>query len=83
MPDPNDSRRSEPNYIKEAFKWQYNLIALGGAAAFSVIAGSPLPLILAGGAELMYLASVPNMSAFQRLVRSWRYADEKRDHDDN
>ena len=83
MPDPNDSRRSEPSYIKEAFKWQYNLIALGGAAAFSVMAGSPLPVILAAGAELMYLASVPNMSAFQRLVRSWRYADEKRDHDDN
>ena len=83
MPDSNDSRRSEPSYIKEAFKWQYNLIALGGAAAFSVAAGSPLPMILAAGAELMYLASVPNMPAFQRLVRSWRYADEKRDHDDN
>lgn len=82
MPDPNDSRRSEPNYIKEAFKWQYNLIALGGAAAFSVVAGSPLPMMLAAGVELMYLASVPNISAFQRLVRSWQYADEKKEHDD-
>ncbi len=82
MPDPNDSRRSEPNYIKEAFKWQYNLIALGGAAAFSVVAGTPLPMMLAAGVELMYLASVPNISAFQRLVRSWQYADEKKEHDD-
>ena len=83
MPDPNDSRRdSEPNYIKEAFKWQYNLIALGGATAFSVLSGTPLPMILAAGAELMYLASVPNIPAFQRLVRSWRYADEKKAHDD-
>ena len=82
MPDPNDSRRSEPNYIKEAFKWQYNLIDLGGAAAFSVVAGSPLPMMLAAGVELMYLASVPNISAFQRLVRSWQYADEKKEHDD-
>lgn len=83
MPDPNDSRRdSEPSYIKEAFKWQYNLIALGGAAALSVISVSPLPIILAAGAELMYLASIPNIPAFQRLVRSWRYADEKKAHDD-
>ncbi len=82
MPDSNDSRRGEPSYVKEAFKWQYNVIALAGAAAFSMVSGSPLPAILAAGAELMYLASVPNMPAFQRLVRSWRYADEKKEHDD-
>ena len=82
MPDPNDSRRGEPSYIKEAFKWQYNLIALGGATALSVISLSPLPLILAVGAELMYLASVPNMSNFQRLVRSWQYRDQKKEQDD-
>lgn len=82
MPDPNDSRQREPSYIKEAFKWQYNLIALGGAAAFSLVAQSPLPLMLAAGAELMYLASIPNMPAFQRLVRSWHYADEKKERDE-
>ena len=82
MPDPNDSRRGEPSYVKEAFKWQYNLIAMGGAAALSVVSLSPLPIILAAGAELMYLASVPNMPAFQRLVRSWRFADEKKAQDD-
>jgi hypothetical protein len=82
MPDSNDSRRGEPSYVKEAFKWQYNVIALAGAAAFSFVSGSPLPAILAAGAELMYLASVPNMPAFQRLVRSWRFADEKKEHDD-
>ncbi|MCC6536557.1 MAG: hypothetical protein IT162_03345 [Bryobacterales bacterium] len=82
MPDPNDSQRGQINYLKEAFKWQYNLIAMGGAAAFSLVAGSPLPMILAGGVELMYLATVPNMPAFQRLVRSWAYADEKKAHDE-
>ncbi len=82
MPDPDDSRRGEISYVKEAFKWQYNLIAMAGAAAFSLVSGSPLPAILAAGAELMYLASVPNMPQFQRLVRSWRYADEKKQHDD-
>ena len=82
MPDPNDSRRGEPSYIKAAFKWQYNVIALGGATALSVISLSPLPLILAAGAELMYLASVPNMPTFQRLVRSWQYRDQKKEQDD-
>ena len=77
MPDPNASRQGEPSYIKEAFKWQYNLIALGGAAAFSMVSGSPLPVILAAGAELMYLATVPQISAFQRLVRSWRYQNDR------
>jgi hypothetical protein len=69
------------SYVKEAFKWQYNLIALGGAAAFAVVAGTGLPLFLAAGCELIYLSMVPQMSRFQRLVRSWKYADDKRQID--
>jgi hypothetical protein len=63
------------SYVKEAFHLQYNLIALAGAALFSVISFSPLPLLLAGGLELMYLSILPNNPRFQRLVRSWKEAD--------
>ncbi len=69
------------NYVKEAFKWQYNLIALAGAAAFAWMSGNELPLVLAGGLELMYLAAVPQMERFQRLIRSRKYEEEKRAHD--
>jgi hypothetical protein len=69
------------NYIKEAFQWQYNVIGLAGAAAFALISGTALPVLLAAGIELMYLAVVPQSSAFRRLVRSWRYEDEKKAHD--
>jgi hypothetical protein len=69
------------NYLKEAFKWQYNVIGLAGAAAFALISGTALPIILAAGVELMYLAVVPQSSAFRRLVRSWQYEEEKKKHD--
>ena len=67
----------QPNYLKEAFHIQYNWIGLGAAAAFAVVSASFLPLMLAAGAELMYLSIIPNNSRFQRLVRSWKLAEEK------
>lgn len=73
----------DPDYLKAAFQWQYNLIGLGGAAVASLIAMNPLPIILAAGVELMYLATVPNMPAFKRLIRSREYEAEKKSHDDN
>jgi uncharacterized protein YukE len=76
MAEDNDS--GQINYVKAAFGWQYNWIALAGAAAFALISGSGLPLILAAGVELNYLSTVPRNGRFQRLGRSWRYADEKR-----
>jgi hypothetical protein len=69
------------SYVKEALKWQYNWIGLLGAAAFAVVSGSGLPLILAAGLELVYVSLVPQSSRFRRLVRSWKYAEEKRRHD--
>lgn len=66
------------NFVKEAFLWQYNWIALAGAAAFALISGSGLPLMLAAGLELIYLSLVPRNRRFQRLVRSWKYAEEQR-----
>jgi hypothetical protein len=68
------------NYVREAFRLQYNWIALAGAGAFALVSGSFLPIILAGGVELMYLAMVPQNIRFQRLVRSWKLAEEQRKH---
>lgn len=65
------------SFVKEAFNLQYNWIGLGAAAAFAAVSVSFLPLLLAAGAELVYLATVPNNSRFQRLVRSWKLAEEK------
>lgn len=71
-------KREEINFVKEAFHLQYNWIALAGAGAFAVISGSFLPVILAGGLELMYLAVVPHNFRFQRLVRSWKFAEQQK-----
>ena len=78
---PDDRENGEPNYLKEAFHLQYNWIALAGAAAFAVVSGSALPLILGAGLELIYLSTVPNNSRFQRLVRSWHFDAEKRERE--
>jgi hypothetical protein len=66
------------SYVKEAFHLQYNWIALAGAGAFAIVSGTFLPIILAGGLELMYLAIVPQNDRFQRLVRSWKFAEQQK-----
>jgi hypothetical protein len=66
------------NFVKEALHWQYNWIGLAAAAAFALVSGTGLPLVLAAGLELIYLSVVPQSSRFRRLVRSWKYAEEKR-----
>lgn len=71
---------SQIDYVKEALTWQYNWIGLAGAAAFALVSGSGLPLVLAAGLELIYVALVPQSSRFRRLVRSWKYANDKREH---
>jgi hypothetical protein len=73
-----DAPGKEINFVKEAFNIQYNWIALGGAAAFALVTGTAIPLALAGGVELMYLAVVSQHPRFQRLVRSWKFADEQK-----
>ena len=65
----------EINFVKEAFNLQYNWIALAGACLFGIVSGSLLPIILAGGLELMYLAVVPQNWRFQRLVRSRKFGE--------
>jgi hypothetical protein len=73
-------RQESISYVKEAFHLQYNWIALGGAGVFALISGSFLPIILAGGLELMYLAIVPQNWRFQRLVRSWKLSEQQTQH---
>lgn len=71
---------SQSDYVRAALSWQYNWIGLAGAAAFALVSGTGVPLVLAAGLELMYIALVPQSSRFRRLVRSWKYAGEKRAH---
>src|SRR5215472_128051 len=75
---PDTKPEADISYVKAAFKWQYNLIAMAGAAAFAAVSSSELPLILGAGLELIYLAVVPQMPRFQRLVRSWKFAEDKK-----
>jgi hypothetical protein len=76
-----DAPKKEINFVKEAFNVQYNWIALGGAAAFALVTGTAIPLALAGGLELMYLAVVSQHPRFQRLVRSWKFAEEQKQNE--
>ena len=71
---------SQQDYVRAALKWQYNWIGLAGAAAFALVSGTGLPIVLAAGLEMMYVALVPQSSRFRRLVRSWKYAAERREH---
>jgi membrane-associated HD superfamily phosphohydrolase len=71
--------KDDISYVKAAFHWQYNLISLAGAAGFALISASGLPLVLAAGLELIYLSTVPQNSRFQRLARSWKYAEQKQE----
>jgi len=60
----------EPNFLAHAFKSQYNIIGLFTALGFAFLSGSPLPLLLAGGVELIVLPLVSWSQRFQRLVRA-------------
>jgi hypothetical protein len=85
QPRPQDLPRPQTppediNYVKEAFHSQYNWIAMTGAFFFALLSGTFLPIILAAGLEMIYLAIVPQSSRFRRLVRSLKFAEEQRKH---
>ncbi|HWR52154.1 MAG TPA: hypothetical protein VN428_13670 [Bryobacteraceae bacterium] len=82
MPDQmtDDREQNSLDYIRAAFFWQYNLIALGGAGLFAAASHSSLPIVLAAGFELMYLATVPQMARFRRMVRSWKLKEAKQEN---
>jgi hypothetical protein len=76
-----DAPKQEINFVKEAFNIQYNWIALAGAGAFALLTGTAIPIALAGGLELMYLAVVSQHPRFQRLVRSWKFAEQQKQNE--
>lgn len=83
LQDPSPQQDDKINYLKAALHWQYNWITLAGAGVFALVSGTALPILLAAGVELMYLAIVPQSSRFRRLVRSWQLADEQLRHQQN
>jgi hypothetical protein len=70
------------NYVKIAFVNGINLATLGSAAVASLVLMNPLPILIAAGAELVYLGTVPSLPRFKRHVRSirerTRHAGEER-----
>ncbi|MFZ5893300.1 MAG: hypothetical protein ACOY0T_19730 [Myxococcota bacterium] len=67
-------------YLDRAFLDQHNVIALIGAAAFSIAFASPWPLALAALAELVWLALGPRLPAF-RARADRRELEERRERE--
>lgn len=59
-----------PNYIKAAFMLPVNLAVLGASAVASAVMGDPSPVLLALGAEGVYLGVLSSTPRFQRAIRS-------------
>jgi len=63
-------------YLKAAFLMPANLVALGATAVAAVLTGEPAVLLVALGAESLYLGALSSASTFQRAVRAHDWADE-------
>lgn len=73
------SDHEERNAYVESFLNQYNLITMGGLVALAVVTQSYLPLLVAAGLEMMYLALFPDTELYNAYIRN-KYAaieDEK------
>jgi hypothetical protein len=68
----------EPNYLLDAFKSQYNLIALGTAVGFAVLSGSFLPLVIAAGVELTVLPLMERLQRYNRARNREKDREERR-----
>jgi hypothetical protein len=64
----SDAQLTPPSYIKYAFQDQHNLVVLFGAACFSLAFASPIPLLVGGSAELLWLLIGPRLPAFRDWV---------------
>ena len=65
--------RSFFDYVGAAFKWQWNLLALGTGVVFGFLCGRPdIVLPLVGAAELTYLGLVATNVRFQKAVDASR-----------
>lgn len=57
-------------YLKAAFLMPANLVALGASALAAVFTGEPSVLLVALGAESLYLGALSSASTFRRAVRA-------------
>jgi hypothetical protein len=56
-------------YLKAAFTWRWNLLALGAGIAFALLSPNPGALLpLVGAAELIYLTGLVSNGRFRRSV---------------
>ena len=67
MSDDDDrEKETEPNYLLDALKSQYNLIGLGTAVGFAILSGSFLPMLIAAGLEMTFLPFAERWARYQR-----------------
>src|SRR5690606_8809242 len=69
-------------YVKAAFTWHWNLLALGAGVAFAMLSGKPdmvLPLVMAG--EILYLGMLTTRPRFQQAIdaRASKMGDTRND----
>ena len=69
--------KKQVNYAKEAFLSQYNIISLFGLGVFSALGGGIPALMIGLGAEMLYMAFIPEMKRFQRMVNSRKFEEER------
>ena len=65
---PRDRQEPRRPKILEALLQDFNLIALGGLAALAALTVSPIPLIIGGAAEALYLINAPGSRWFDRYL---------------
>ncbi len=66
-------------HLTRAFKWHWNLLALGAGAAFAFLSGHPdifLPILLAG--EMAYLGFLGTNRRFQNVLRGNQIVEEQK-----
>lgn len=63
-------------YLKAAFLMPANLIALGASGVAALLTGEPSVLLVALGAESLYLGALSSASTFQRAVRAGALAED-------
>jgi hypothetical protein len=63
-------------YLKAAFLMPANLVALGASAVAAVLSGEPAVMLVALGAESLYLGALSSAATFQRAVRASDLADD-------
>ncbi|HVE84200.1 MAG TPA: hypothetical protein VND93_15185 [Myxococcales bacterium] len=62
-------------YLKAAFLMPANLVALGASALATVVTGEPAVLLVALGAESLYLGALSSAATFRRAIRAQDLAE--------